>query len=252
MEIQVKNLLKYFSDKLVIKNISFDLKSGELVGLFGPSGGGKSVLLKLLASVILPSGGEINFLDPSPEDPSRRGENSSVGFLFQEGALFDSMSVIENVAFPLFSEKKASLKDLSREEIYERAYLMLEEVGLAKAYKKLPGQLSGGMKRRAALARALVTNPKLVLLDDPTSGLDPVASSVIMDLIKKLHQLHQPTVVMVSHDIRRFLPKVQRVLGLFDGQLLCDLKPQQITSNAPKRIINFLETRFDFSQAVFS
>ncbi len=248
MEIQVKNLVKYFSDKLVIKNISFDLKSGELVGLFGPSGGGKSVLLKLLASVIMPSSGEINFLDPD----SQGVENSSVGFLFQEGALFDSMSVIENVAFPLFSQKKISKEKTSREETYERAYLMLEEVGLAKAYQKLPAQLSGGMKRRAALARALVTNPKLVLLDDPTSGLDPVASSVIMDLIKKLHQIHQPTVVMVSHDLRRFLPKVQRVLGLFDGQLLCDLKPQQITSKAPKRIINFLETRFDFSQAVFS
>lgn len=238
MEIQVKNLVKYFSDKVIIKNISFNLKSGEFVGMFGPSGAGKSVLLKLLANVMEPTNGEISFSE----------DNSSIGFLFQEGALFDSMSVIENVAFPLFAKKEG----IPADQVYERAYLMLEEVGLAKAYSKLPEQLSGGMRRRAALARALVTHPKLVLLDDPTTGLDPVASSVIIDLIKKLHAQYQPTVVIVSHDIRRLLPKVQRVLGLFDGKLICDVAPQQIISEAPKRIINFLETRFDFSQAVFS
>jgi phospholipid/cholesterol/gamma-HCH transport system ATP-binding protein len=232
---------KNFGNNQVLRDVSFVLKAGELVGLVGPSGGGKSVLLKLLGKVLEPSAGSIRYRTDDGVD-----RELSVGFLFQEGALFDSMSVIENVAFPVLSSQGEAGKRPDRDEAYERSYQVLSEVGLAKAYLKMPGQLSGGMRRRVALARALVTNPDLVLLDDPTGGLDPVAASVIIDLIKALHTHYKPTIVIVSHDIRRLLPNVQRVLALFDGTVVCDMDPYDLSAQAPKTVLEFLATRFEF------
>ena len=231
----VDQVTKNFDDNWVLRGVSFTLPEADMVGLVGPSGGGKSVLLKILGRVIPPSSGSVE----------REQPNSSVGFLFQEGALFDSMSVLENVAFPLENLPKDERP--SHEEANHRAYEILEEVGLARAYQKHPGQLSGGMRRRVALARALVSRPDLVLLDDPTGGLDPVAASVIMDLISNLHAKYRPTVVIVSHDIRRLLPRVKRVFSLFDGKIESDTTPQEIQAKAPERVTRFLATRFDFS-----
>ncbi len=236
--IVVEHIQKIFDTGMVLRDVSFSLKPGELVGLVGPSGGGKSVLLKILGKVLEPTSGSIRYCTDAGESNAR-----SVGFLFQEGALFDSMTVLENVAFPL---QKLDPK-MPLDKVYERSYEILAEVGLAKAYQKLPGQLSGGMRRRVGIARALVHRPELVLLDDPTGGLDPVAASVIIDLIKSLHRLYLPTVVLVSHDIRRLLPNVERVLGLFDGVIRCDASPAELTRAAPQDVVSFLATRFDFS-----
>ncbi|MFN8389305.1 MAG: ATP-binding cassette domain-containing protein [Bdellovibrionota bacterium] len=236
--IVVDHVAKDFGGNTVLRDVSFTLRSGELVGLVGPSGGGKSVLLKLLGNVMPPSAGRIS-------NPGREGSELSVGFLFQEGALFDSMSVIENVSFPLFADERSN-GGLSHEELHRKSFEVLSEVGLAKAYLKMPGQLSGGMRRRVALARALVNRPELVLLDDPTGGLDPVAATVIIDLIRSLHAHYQPTIVIVSHDIRRLLPNVERVLALFDGAIACDLAPHDLVQKAPKHVLEFLATRFDF------
>ena len=240
--IALEHISKAFGRNLILNDVSFTLKPGELVGLVGPSGGGKSVLLKILGKVIEPSGGKIDY-----QSEAGRRDELTVGFLFQEGALFDSMTVIENVAFPLTAKNSAS-ESVPRAEAYDRSYEILAEVGLANAYLKVPGQLSGGMRRRVALARALVSNPELVLLDDPTGGLDPVAASVIVNLIKDLHAQYIPTIVIVSHDIRRLLPNVQRVLALFDGRITCDEIPQQLVERAPKDVLHFLATRFDFEQ----
>lgn len=231
----VDKVTKCFGENFVLRGVSFSIDSGDVVGLVGPSGSGKSVLLKILGGVLPVTSGIVQ----------SESKDSAVGFLFQEGALFDSMSVLENVAFALThlpNEQRASYQERS-----QRAYDMLEEVGLAKACRKLPGQLSGGMRRRVALARALVARPKLVFLDDPTGGLDPVAASVIMDLIAELHGKYRPTVIIVSHDIRRLLPRVKRVLSLFDGVILSDTPPQRIVEDAPERVTKFLATRFDFS-----
>jgi len=241
--IRIENVSKSFGRKCVVDQVSFSLSRREIVGLVGPSGGGKTVLLKLLGGVLKPDSGAI------------LGENGehfpSVGFSFQEGALFDSMTVLENVAFPLLSRRlnKARSKDaplVSTEEAFERAFQILQEVGLSRDGEKVPGQLSGGMRRRVGIARALVARPELVLLDDPTGGLDPVAASVIMDLVADLHSHYAPTVVMVSHDIRRLLPRVDRVLGLFGGAICCDEKRDSLVERADPKVVAFLSTRFDF------
>ncbi len=234
----VKRVTKSFGDDWVLRDVSFSIPDGDIVGLVGPSGGGKSVLLKILGQVLEPTTGEAGREDGRPE--------SSVGFLFQEGALFDSLSVLENVTFPLIHLPKDVRPNHS--DARSLAYEILEEVGLGKAYQKHAGQLSGGMRRRVALARALVAKPRLVLLDDPTGGLDPVAAVVIMDLIAELHAKYRPTVVLVSHDIRRLLPRVQRVLALFEGRIVSDTHPLEIQAKAPAEVTKFLATRFDFSE----
>ncbi len=240
--IRVEHVVKYFGENLVLKDVNFVLEPGEIVGVVGPSGGGKSVLLKLLGNVIEPSAGVVHHSSGPSSNPGPE-HDPSVGFLFQEGALFDSMSVLDNVVFPLLADQQRAPTDAE----YTQAFDILEEVGLAKAYQKVPGQLSGGMRRRVALARALVTKPELVLLDDPTGGLDPVASTVIIDLINSLRRHYKLTVVLVSHDIRRLLPNVERILALFDGRIVCDLPPHELVAKAPKNVLQFLATRFDFS-----
>ena len=250
--LNVKNLYKSFADQTIINGVTFSLHDGDIAGLVGPSGVGKSVLLKLLAKVIEPDSGEIEHTaevikQKADNMISQAAEQYSVGFLFQESALFDSMSVLDNTVFPLVSSKDGN-KKISISEAQDRAYKMLAEVGLARAINKLPGELSGGMRRRAGIARALVNLPELVLLDDPTGGLDPVAASVIMDLIDKLHDMYNPTIVIVSHDIRRLLPHVSRVLGLFQGKISCDLAPEKLVEEAPDYVLKFLATRYDFGK----
>jgi len=232
--LQVESISKYYTNKVVLDGVSFGLESNEIVGIVGPSGSGKSVLLKMLGGVIEPDAGEIDF-----------SEAHRSGLSFQEGGLFDSLSVIENVAFPLLEERRVG-KKRGREEIYQVAKDILEQVGLAAAVKKYPGQLSGGMRRRVGIARALVSNPDLVLLDEPTEGLDPVAASVIMNLVKKLHQAYRPATILVSHDLRRLLPAVDRVIALFGGKVLCDLPRDKLKEEAPPEVIRFLSTRYDF------
>lgn len=256
--IHVKSVSKSFGKQgsigrqRVLDRVNFSMDEGELVGVIGPSGSGKSVLLKIIGDVLEPDSGEIyretEVGTPSDEPERRAVSSGGVGFLFQEGALFDSMSVIENVAFPLLSTKTAH-GELSYNEVMTRAHEILCEVGLREAYKKYPGQLSGGMRRRVGIARALVSHPRLVLLDDPTGGLDPVAARVIMNLILSLHKQYKPTVVLVSHDIRRLLPSVSRVLGLFDGKLVCDEATETLSTQASKKVIDFLATRYDFENS---
>ena len=270
--VEVSHVWKGFGGHTVLRDVSFSLREGEIVGLVGPSGAGKSVLLKIIGGVLEPDSGSVRARSEvagrQNERPKEKAEEHAeetaamqgVGFLFQEGALFDSMSVIENVAFPLLKDMQVPQTNRTQEdnspdagercsydEAISRAYAMLGEVGLSDAYLKLPGQLSGGMRRRVGIARALVHEPALVLLDDPTGGLDPVAASVIMQLIEELHEKYRPNIVMVSHDIRRLLPSVERVLALFAGSLLCDEPANQLSARAKPEVISFLSTRFDFS-----
>ncbi|MCB0332573.1 MAG: ATP-binding cassette domain-containing protein [Bdellovibrionales bacterium] len=230
-----------FGKNRVLHNLSLKLEDNSFNALIGPSGSGKSVLLKILGGVDQPESGSV---------VSSMGElkENDRSLMFQEGALFDSLSVFDNVAFPLVRGNVpcASLPSDTLEEVHSKVEGILRRVGLTKAAYKMPGQLSGGMRRRVSLARALVNRPRCVFLDDPTCGLDPVASSVIMDLICDLHAEYKPTMVIVSHDLRRLLPVTQRIIALFDGQIVFSGSLAELVSSAPEQVRRFVSCRFDF------
>lgn len=167
--------------------------------------------------------------------------------MFQEGALFDSLTVLDNVAFPLVDGfvPVSSLARSQRQSVTEKVEQILLRVGLEHAAHKMPAQLSGGMRRRVSLARALVDCPKLVLLDDPTCGLDPVASSVIMELIVQLHEELGATMLLVSHDLRRLLPIVSQLLVLQDGTIQFNGPPSELVEKASEPIKRFIACRYD-------
>ncbi len=237
--LRVNDLYRSFGDRAVLQGVNFALKPTSINGLIGPSGGGKSVLLKIIAHTCKCEYGSVIF--------DKGASLADVGLMFQEGALFDSMTVYDNVAFPLVGGKvpTTALPQEVREEVCAKVGSILARVGLLKAASKMPGQLSGGMRRRVSLARALVGRPRILLLDDPTSGLDPVASSVIMDLIVELHKEYQPTTVMVSHDLRRLLPSVERILALFDGAIAFDGSLEELAQSAPVFVRSFVSCRYE-------
>lgn len=251
----VENVQKSFGVKEVLRGVDFTVPTGVMAGLIGPSGGGKSVLLKAIAGVDIPDAGRC-FCDDAAQ---RLGDDfpycaNSLSLMFQEGALFDSLTVFDNVAFPL-TGGRVPTSTLSRNEIlkvHARVDAILARVGLSAAAYKMPGQLSGGMRRRVSLARALVTRPKVLLLDDPTSGLDPVASSVIMHLVAEMHAEYKPTILIVSHDLRRLLPVVNRVYALFDGRIVFDGEVGQIAQSRHDEMIKFVACRFDLHAALHS
>ena len=234
----VKNLTKSFGDNLVLNDVSFEIPKGKILGLIGPSGGGKSVLLKILAKVIVSDKGQIDLEGLA---------NSEINLMFQEGALFDSLSVFDNVAFPLVNGRvpTASLPKAKQSEIAEKILSILGRVGLKNSYNKLPAQLSGGMKRRTSLARTLVSVPKLTLLDDPTCGLDPIASSVIMNLIVEIQRELNSTMIIASQDLRRLLPVVDSFIALFDNKVIFQGSIDDLKNLTQPELKHFVECRFD-------
>ncbi len=238
---EARTVSRSFGKNRVLDRLSLKLEEHSFNALIGPSGSGKSVLLKILGGVDQPETGEVVSTsgDLGPNDRS---------LMFQEGALFDSLSVFDNVAFPLVRGNVpcASLPSKTLEDVHEKVESILRHVGLTKAAYKMPGQLSGGMRRRVSLARALVNRPRCVFLDDPTCGLDPVASSVIMDLICDLHAEYKPTMVLVSHDLRRLLPVAERIIALFEGEIVFSGPLADLVSSAPEEVRRFVSCRFDF------
>jgi phospholipid/cholesterol/gamma-HCH transport system ATP-binding protein len=199
--IEFRKVTKSFNDdEVVLKAISFKINPGETKIIMGASGSGKSTILKLVLGLIRPDEGQI-FVDGQDTTFLSERELVSVrkriGMVFQEGALFDSLSVRENVGYRLFEEGK-----LSEEEIDQGVRRLLGFVGLEDAIDKMPAELSGGMKRRVGLARALVGTPKIVLYDEPTAGLDPITKRTIVELMIKLRDLEGVTTVFVTHDLR--------------------------------------------------
>ncbi len=197
--IEFRSVYKSFDDESVLKNVSFKIERGETKIIVGESGSGKSTILKLILGLIQPDSGQIliegrdiGFLPEQELVPIRL----DMGMVFQEGALFDSLSVLENVGYRLFEEGH-----LSETEIEATVSKLLGFVGLEEAIDKMPAELSGGMKRRVGIARALVANPKVVLYDEPTAGLDPITKRTIVDLMIKLRDLEGVTSVFVTHDL---------------------------------------------------
>ncbi len=213
--IEVRDLSRRFGRQQVLDGVTLDFPSGKITTIVGPSGSGKTVLLKHLNLLLRPDSGtividgvEVTRLGASGLDAVRE----KFGMLFQAGALFDSMSVFDNVAFPLVEKTR-----LTRDEIAERVHETLKAVGLEGMEAKFPSEMSGGMQKRAALARALVRRPKILMLDEPTTGLDPSRTGAIHDLIRRTQENFHLTAVMVSHDVPAVFQVSDRVAFLHNG-----------------------------------
>jgi len=236
--IRLEGVHKRFGSLVVLNGISFEIKKGELVALLGGSGSGKSVLLKHIAGLIKPDKGKI-FINGAEIASLNKKELESVrkgfGFLFQGGALFDSLTVFENVAFPLKEKTK-----LPKEQIEEMVFRYLELVGLRGSEGKYPSQISGGMVKRAALARALITDPKIMLFDEPTTGLDPQMSLSILSLINSVHKRLELTGMIVTHAIPTVFKITKRVILLHKGKVAFDGTPQDFMDSKDPVIRQFL------------
>lgn len=225
--ISIRNISKKFNGREVVKNLSLEVQDGEKIAIIGPSGCGKSTLLRLLMGLHQPDKGQI-FIDnidiASLDTRGLRQLRTQFGMLFQSGALFDSMNVEENVAFPLFE----TLGYKSNKETWAIVQEKLQLVEMLGAEKKMPSELSGGQRKRIGLARAIVGNPKVVLYDEPTTGLDPILSTNIEDLIVKLtHQL-KVTSIVVTHQISTILRTADKIYLMHEGRLLDPETPESI------------------------
>jgi len=217
--ISVRDLVVGFSDHVVLNHLSLNVRRGEILGLVGASGGGKSVLLRTIIGLIAKQAGEIALfgVDTDAASPeAMRTIERRWGILFQQGALFSSLSVRQNVEFPM-----REYLHLSAEFRKEVALTKLGMVGLSSEdAEKFPSELSGGMLKRAGFARAVVTNPDLVLYDEPTTGLDPIITHVLTDTIKQLRKRQNGAAVVVSHDLASIYAMADYVAMLFEGAII--------------------------------
>ena len=197
--IEFQNVYKSFEDEEVLRDVSFRIDQGETVVILGESGSGKSTILKLMLGLIKPDSGRIAIEGRDITDMTERelvSVRGSIGMVFQEGALFDSLTVRDNVGYRLYEERL-----IPEDEIENEIRKHLGFVGLKDAIDKMPAELSGGMKRRVGIARALVGSPKVILYDEPTAGLDPITKRTIVELMIKLRDLEGVTSVFVTHDL---------------------------------------------------
>lgn len=230
--LEVRALHKNFGTKKILFGIDLMVARGSVFTVLGPSGAGKSVLLKCLADVEKPDSGEISF-DGRPlnfaDQRVRRKFHRRCSFLFQGNALFDSLTALENVALPL-----EQTTDLSRGEILQRSMMALEQLELHEHSQDYPGQLSGGMQKRLALARAIVTQPELVFFDEPTAGLDPLRRNAVFLMIAKYQRKFGFTALIVSHDLVEALATSNRVALLDQGRIrFCGSPEEFSTSEEP-------------------
>lgn len=236
--IQVVDVHRSFGRQQVLKGVNLKVPRGEILAIIGQSGSGKSVMLRLLIGLLRPNRGQVIIEDADITQLSGRQLDrvrEHFGMLFQGGALFDSMTVFANVAFPLREKTK-----LSEAEITAQVQQMLESVGLGEMGYKFPAELSGGMKKRTALARALVTSPSIILFDEPTTGLDPILARAIHQLIKDTHSAFGYTAIIVSHEIPEVFDIATRVAVLHEGQIIEEGTPEIILKSPNPVIQQFI------------
>jgi phospholipid/cholesterol/gamma-HCH transport system ATP-binding protein len=236
--ISIRNLHKSFGAQKVLDGLNLEIPEGKITAVIGPSGEGKSVLLKHLIGLLQPDSGHVEIEGESIIGLRRSQLNrirEKFGMLFQNVALFDSMTAFENVAFPL-QEKT----DLTKDEIRVRVLAALEDVGLKNIENKFPDELSGGMKKRVGLARAVVLNPRIILFDEPTTGLDPIIKRAIHQLIKDTHAKFGFTAVIVSHEIPDIFDVAQNVAMLFQGKILQHGSTEEIMNSDHPAVRQFI------------
>ncbi len=236
--IEIRNLHKSFEGQKVLNGVNLKISEKELVAIIGESGGGKSVLLRHLVGLLKPDEGNV-IVDREDITELGRRELDRIrekfGVVFQGGALFDSFTIYENIAFPLREKTK-----LSEVRIHEKVEEALEDVGLLGIEQKYPAELSGGMRKRVALARALITEPKIVLFDEPTTGLDPIKLHAIHKLIVDTHKKYGFTGVMISHDIPEIYDVVDRIAFLYEGMIEVSGTPAEIVHSDDRIVRQFI------------
>ena len=238
--IRIQNLNKSFGSKKVLCNFNLDLKKGENLVVLGKSGSGKSVLIKCIIGLIKPDSGTINVLSKTINDLDTKELDKvrmETGFLFQSNALYDSMTVRENLEFPLrrhgVQKSKAEVDALVKE--------VLTNVGLPETENMMPSELSGGMKKRIAVARTLILNPKIILYDEPTTGLDPITGKEISNLILKVQEKYKTSSIIISHDMNCVKLVANRVAVLIDGACYAIGTYDELKQSKDEKIKPFFE-----------
>ena len=229
--IECIDLRKAFSGNEVLGGVDCSIPEGEISVIMGPSGTGKSVLLRHFVGLLQPDHGDVIVEGkhvPRLNEDELLTLRRNMGMLFQDGALFSSMNLYDNVAFPLRQHTRKSEREI-RDIVMER----LKEVGLAGAEKKMPNELSGGMRKRAGFARALVLEPRILLFDEPDSGLDPVRTALLCELIKEIQRRYESTAVVISHDIKSCFEIADHIILLHGGKVV-DQGPKQELQNSDK------------------
>jgi phospholipid/cholesterol/gamma-HCH transport system ATP-binding protein len=236
--IEVKNISKNFGDRAILKDVSGSFDKGKPNLIIGASGTGKSVLLKCIVGLVKPDHGTVIYDKRDFYDGDRNTKieiRREIGMLFQSSALFDSMNVEQNVLFPL-----DILALMTKEEKLDRVNFCLKRVGLVNVNKKMPSELSGGMKKRVALARAMVNHPKYLFCDEPNSGLDPQTSIVIDELIQDLSEDYDMTTVVVTHDMNSVMGIGEKIIFIFKGEKLWEGNKNDITHSGVKELDDFV------------
>lgn len=238
--IEIKNLHKSFGSNHVLKGVNLEINNGETIVIIGRSGCGKSVLIKNIVGLLIPDSGFVkveNQIISELNDKELYEIRKKFGFLFQGSALFDSMTVAENVSLPIIE----SGNGLSNRQIDKLVTEKLELVGLREIEKQKPAELSGGMKKRVGLARALITNPDYIFYDEPTTGLDPIMSDSIDNLIKELAEKLKVTSVVVTHDMYSVKNVADKVAMMYDGKIHFVGTPEDLLISRNKIIVDFIK-----------
>lgn len=236
--ISITNLYKSFGDKEVLKGINIIVNEGENLVILGRSGSGKSVTIKCLVGLVKADKGDIKIFDEEITALNNDELNeirTSIGFMFQNGALYDSMSVRQNLRFTL----KHHTQDLEEAAIESRINEALESVGLVAAIDKMPAELSGGMKKRIALARAIIIKPRIILYDEPTSGLDTITSREISELILSVQKKYKTSSIIITHDMACAKATANRILILKEGQIKAEGTYDELEKSADEWVHSF-------------
>jgi phospholipid/cholesterol/gamma-HCH transport system ATP-binding protein len=243
--VKVENLSKNYGDLHVFKNVSFEVKPGEIFVLMGPSGAGKSVLLRQIVGLEMPTSGRVT-IDGHDASKRETRQNVRLALVFQAGALFNSMTVYDNLALYLREHRSDNEAGIREKVTHALKILSLEDTA-----KKFPSELSGGMQKRVAIARALVMEPQLLLYDEPTSELDPVMSASISEIIASLKDQYHVTSIVITHDRDLALGIADRIGVLMDGNLIFLGSRDEIRASKDPRIIDFLSPKIDLHNPRF-
>ncbi|MEL4454447.1 ABC transporter ATP-binding protein [Lutimonas vermicola] len=236
--LRIQDLKKHFGDNHVLNGFNMHLNEGENLVIMGKSGSGKSVMIKCLMGLMQPDSGEIEImgervldLEQTELDQLRK----KIGFLFQGSALYDSMTVRENLEFPL---RKQNIPQKEKDTLVHEA---LESVGLLDAIELLPSELSGGMKRRVALARAIILHPKIIIYDEPTTGLDPITAKEIIQLMRDIQKTHGSSALIITHDVDCSRVIADRMVLLIDGINYAEGSFEELSSSKDEKIQAFFK-----------